>query len=184
MLFIVVQSHHLPLIHSLLSAERQAYFRTYIIASISGIFSLFPLLFSPAGKSPDVGRCLTDHTIHRICDRSGLFYDMACSCISVNISTSLRVRNSLIRRELFPDYISQIADFAILCCAWHSWAGVFGWVHCPSSLSYLLALVKKDGRASVSSSYDDQCVLCYRYGLGVHSAIVYLLARHNLQRTT
>ncbi|KAK0230814.1 glycosyltransferase family 57 protein [Armillaria fumosa] len=33
---------------SLLAAERQAYFRTFIIASVSGIFSLFPLLFTPA----------------------------------------------------------------------------------------------------------------------------------------
>ncbi|KAK0468323.1 glycosyltransferase family 57 protein [Desarmillaria tabescens] len=33
---------------SLLAAERQAYFRTFMIASVSGIFSLFPLLFTPA----------------------------------------------------------------------------------------------------------------------------------------
>ncbi|KIY67436.1 glycosyltransferase family 57 protein [Cylindrobasidium torrendii FP15055 ss-10] len=33
---------------SLLAAERQAYFRTYMICSIAGIFSLFPLLFTPA----------------------------------------------------------------------------------------------------------------------------------------
>ncbi|KAG7449254.1 glycosyltransferase family 57 protein [Guyanagaster necrorhizus] len=33
---------------SLLAAERQAYFRTFIIATVSGIFSLFPLLFTPA----------------------------------------------------------------------------------------------------------------------------------------
>jgi hypothetical protein len=34
---------------SLLAAERQAYFRTFILASIAGIFSLFPLLFTPGG---------------------------------------------------------------------------------------------------------------------------------------
>ncbi|KAL0949708.1 hypothetical protein HGRIS_009745 [Hohenbuehelia grisea] len=33
---------------SLLAAERQAYFRTFILASVAGIFSLFPLLFTPA----------------------------------------------------------------------------------------------------------------------------------------
>ncbi|KAF7433175.1 glycosyl transferase [Pleurotus ostreatus] len=33
---------------SLLAAERQAYFRTYILASVAGIFSLFPLIFTPA----------------------------------------------------------------------------------------------------------------------------------------
>ncbi|KAI5826106.1 glycosyltransferase family 57 protein, partial [Schizophyllum commune Tattone D] len=32
---------------SLLAAERQAYFRTFLIASVAGIFSLFPLLFTP-----------------------------------------------------------------------------------------------------------------------------------------
>ncbi|KAF8913794.1 glucosyltransferase [Gymnopilus junonius] len=33
---------------SLLSAERHAYFRTFIIASVAGVFSLFPLIFTPA----------------------------------------------------------------------------------------------------------------------------------------
>ncbi|KAJ2931560.1 hypothetical protein H1R20_g5475, partial [Candolleomyces eurysporus] len=33
---------------SLLAAERHAYFRTYIIASVAGIFGLFPLIFTPA----------------------------------------------------------------------------------------------------------------------------------------
>ncbi|THH33589.1 hypothetical protein EUX98_g552 [Antrodiella citrinella] len=33
---------------SLLAAESHAYFRTYLIASVAGIFSLFPLLFTPA----------------------------------------------------------------------------------------------------------------------------------------
>ncbi|PPQ63414.1 hypothetical protein CVT24_004924 [Panaeolus cyanescens] len=36
---------------SLLAAERQAYFRTFVLASVSGVFGLFPLLFTPAGKS-------------------------------------------------------------------------------------------------------------------------------------
>ncbi|KAF8631520.1 hypothetical protein AX15_002280 [Amanita polypyramis BW_CC] len=33
---------------SLLAMERHAYFRTFIIASVAGVFSLFPLLFTPA----------------------------------------------------------------------------------------------------------------------------------------
>ncbi|KAG6809984.1 hypothetical protein H0H92_013810 [Tricholoma furcatifolium] len=33
---------------SLLAAERHAYFRTFVIASVAGIFSLFPLIFTPA----------------------------------------------------------------------------------------------------------------------------------------
>ncbi|KAF6762727.1 glucosyltransferase [Ephemerocybe angulata] len=33
---------------SLLAAERHAYFRTYLIASVAGIFGLFPLIFTPA----------------------------------------------------------------------------------------------------------------------------------------
>ncbi|KAF9469085.1 glucosyltransferase [Collybia nuda] len=32
---------------SLLAGERHAYFRTYLIASVAGVFSLFPLLFTP-----------------------------------------------------------------------------------------------------------------------------------------
>ncbi|KAF8211224.1 glucosyltransferase [Mycena galopus ATCC 62051] len=32
---------------SLLAAERHAYFRTFIIASVAGVFSLFPLIFTP-----------------------------------------------------------------------------------------------------------------------------------------
>jgi len=32
-----------------LAAERQAYFRTFVLASVAGIFSLFPLIFTPAG---------------------------------------------------------------------------------------------------------------------------------------
>lgn len=35
---------------SLLAAENHEYFRTFMLASISGIFSLFPLLFTPAGQ--------------------------------------------------------------------------------------------------------------------------------------
>ncbi|KDR83864.1 hypothetical protein GALMADRAFT_236321 [Galerina marginata CBS 339.88] len=33
---------------SLLAAERQAYFRTFVLASVAGVFSLFPLIFTPA----------------------------------------------------------------------------------------------------------------------------------------
>ncbi|KAJ3823677.1 glycosyltransferase family 57 protein [Lentinula raphanica] len=33
---------------SLLAAERHAYFRTFVIATVAGVFSLFPLLFTPA----------------------------------------------------------------------------------------------------------------------------------------
>lgn len=36
--------------YSLLAAESHAYFRTYMIASVAGIYSLFPLLFTPAGR--------------------------------------------------------------------------------------------------------------------------------------
>ncbi|KAF7352884.1 Alpha-1,3-glucosyltransferase [Mycena venus] len=32
---------------SLLAAERHAYFRTFILASVAGVFSLFPLIFTP-----------------------------------------------------------------------------------------------------------------------------------------
>jgi alpha-1,3-glucosyltransferase len=40
---------------SLLAAENYAYFRTFMIASTAGVVSLFPLLFTPAGKSPLIG---------------------------------------------------------------------------------------------------------------------------------
>ncbi len=36
------------MLDSLLAAEDNAYFRTFEIASIAGIYSLFPLLFTPA----------------------------------------------------------------------------------------------------------------------------------------
>lgn len=36
---------------SLLAAERQAYFRTFIIATVAGVYSLFPLIFTPFGSS-------------------------------------------------------------------------------------------------------------------------------------
>jgi alpha-1,3-glucosyltransferase len=40
----------LTIIHpSLLAAERHAYFRTFILASVAGVFSLFPLIFTPGG---------------------------------------------------------------------------------------------------------------------------------------
>lgn len=37
--------------YSLLAAENHAYFRTFVLASVAGIYSLFPLLFTPAGES-------------------------------------------------------------------------------------------------------------------------------------
>ena len=40
---------NIPIFSSLLAAENNAYFRTFVIASVSGIFSLFPLLFTPDG---------------------------------------------------------------------------------------------------------------------------------------
>ncbi|KAF5364244.1 hypothetical protein D9756_000732 [Leucocoprinus leucothites] len=36
---------------SLLAAERHAYFRTFILCSVAGIFGLFPLIFTPGGKN-------------------------------------------------------------------------------------------------------------------------------------
>ena len=47
MLFIVIDSSPF----SLLAAERQAYFRTFIIATVAGVYSLFPLIFTPFGSS-------------------------------------------------------------------------------------------------------------------------------------
>lgn len=40
----------LTFVFSLLAADNHAYFRTFVIASIAGIYSLFPLLFTPAGE--------------------------------------------------------------------------------------------------------------------------------------
>jgi alpha-1,3-glucosyltransferase len=37
-------------IHSLLAADNHLTFRTFVIASVAGIYSLFPLLFTPAGR--------------------------------------------------------------------------------------------------------------------------------------
>ena len=37
--------------HSLVANENHAFFRTYVIASVAGIYSLFPLLFTAAGES-------------------------------------------------------------------------------------------------------------------------------------
>lgn len=47
-------THHISL--SLLAAERHAYFRTFTIASVAGVVSLYPLLFTPAGKLFRLGR--------------------------------------------------------------------------------------------------------------------------------
>ena len=35
--------------NSLLAAESQAHFRTFVLASVAGVFSLFPLIFTPSG---------------------------------------------------------------------------------------------------------------------------------------
>jgi alpha-1,3-glucosyltransferase len=35
---------------SLLAAESDAHLRTFVLASVAGIYSLFPLLFTPAGE--------------------------------------------------------------------------------------------------------------------------------------
>ena len=37
--------------YSLIAAENHVYFRTFLLASCAGVFSLFPLLFTPAGRS-------------------------------------------------------------------------------------------------------------------------------------
>lgn len=37
---------------SLLAAESHGYYRTFVLASVAGIYSLFPLLFTPAGTLP------------------------------------------------------------------------------------------------------------------------------------
>ncbi|KAG6837534.1 hypothetical protein H0H93_007715 [Arthromyces matolae] len=39
---------------SLLAAERHAYFRTFILASVAGVFSLFPLIFTPGESAVKV----------------------------------------------------------------------------------------------------------------------------------
>lgn len=44
-----ISKHDLSSTASLLAAENNEYFRTFEIASVAGIFSLFPLLFTPAG---------------------------------------------------------------------------------------------------------------------------------------
>ena len=45
-----------PFVFSLLAADNHAYFRTFVIASVAGIYSLFPLLFTPAGESHSYSR--------------------------------------------------------------------------------------------------------------------------------
>ena len=46
-----VSQHFSPFVFSLLAADNHAYFRTFVMASIAGVYSLFPLLFTPAGES-------------------------------------------------------------------------------------------------------------------------------------
>lgn len=42
-------------LRSLIAAENHAHFRTFVIASVAGIFSLFPLIFTTAGKAVSLG---------------------------------------------------------------------------------------------------------------------------------
>ncbi|KAF7790905.1 hypothetical protein EIP86_001863 [Pleurotus ostreatoroseus] len=44
---------------SLLAAENQAFFRTFTVASVAGVFSLFPLLFTPAETFVKIAYSLT-----------------------------------------------------------------------------------------------------------------------------
>lgn len=41
---------------SFLAAERHAYFRTFILCNVAGIFGLFPLIFTPGGKHHRIER--------------------------------------------------------------------------------------------------------------------------------
>ena len=49
--------------NSLLAAERQAYFRIFVLASVAGVFSLFPLIFTPLGVLNTFPSQLDSHTI-------------------------------------------------------------------------------------------------------------------------
>ena len=55
----------LTFVFSLLAADNHAYFRTFVIASIAGIYSLFPLLFTPAGEPYSYSRFIPIHECHR-----------------------------------------------------------------------------------------------------------------------
>jgi alpha-1,3-glucosyltransferase len=88
---------------SLLAAERQAYFRTFILTSVAGIFSLFPLLFTPGGSTIIFPEFLM-LTPGRIRDQGCIFCDMACSSIPASISQSLRVSLCLAFKPLFSSY--------------------------------------------------------------------------------
>lgn len=46
----MTQTHLALLSSSLIAGERHSYFRVFTLASVAGIFSLFPLLFTPAGR--------------------------------------------------------------------------------------------------------------------------------------
>ena len=54
-----------PFVFSLLAADNHAYFRLFVIASIAGIYSLFPLLFTPAGESHFLQLFIPPHECHR-----------------------------------------------------------------------------------------------------------------------
>ena len=61
--FVTYAYSRATLLNSLLASENHAMFRTFMIASVAGIYSLFPLLFTPAG---------TFYTPTRLCGRMTL----------------------------------------------------------------------------------------------------------------
>lgn len=78
---------------SLLAAERQAYFRTYIIASVAGVYSLFPLIFTPAGS---LFSCVIELWLIfcRIHHQSHVLRGLDCSCLHPAQSPCLWVRQT------------------------------------------------------------------------------------------
>lgn len=60
-------------ITSLLAAESNEYFRTFELASVAGIFSLFPLLFTPAGTFCHDGMIAMCSHLHRNIDQDRVF---------------------------------------------------------------------------------------------------------------
>lgn len=51
-------------LYSLLASESHALFRTYVLASVAGVFSLFPLLFTPAGERVIVAESILENLKH------------------------------------------------------------------------------------------------------------------------
>lgn len=62
---------------SLLAAENNAYFRTFTIASVSGVYSLFPLLFTPGGEY------ILYHAL--INDRGGFSRNLRKNCLFLGL---------------------------------------------------------------------------------------------------